>query len=470
MQVQSHFKPRSFFFRLGLGLGLILSTPVRAQAAAQSEADVAKLVQRLAERVEALETQRSQDQATIETLRERLASLEESTAERNVASSAPLTQVSQPSSPSETSTANQTAAAGGDGGKNAFNPAITAIFDMGGSLSTNGQNKASNRFNLRETELQFSAAVHPKADAQLTLAIGEEIEVEDGEAEIEYEFAVEEAFLHFHTLPKDTSLKLGKFRNHFGRINLLHTHDLPQVTRPLALQNFLGPEGLATIGVSGNWIIPNPWEKYIELTAEVINSDGGGESPFLGGPNAHNPAALAHLKFFDDVSENASLELGASYLHGSSSSSRDDSGHLVGLDATYLWRDPAQPDSRSFLAQAEGFWFNGDVFDEDLGKAKRHDAFGAYAFGQYQFARNWYTGLRYDYSEFIRPEGRFSNDSDWGTSAYLTWYWSEFLRFRLEYAHLAEEIYGRRSHEDQLWLGVTFSIGAHPAHPYWVNR
>ena len=64
----------------------------------------------------------------------------------------------------------------GLGQGNLLNPQITAIFDMGGSYSTNRDNKALNRFNLREAELDFRAAVSPWSDGVLILAIGEEIE------------------------------------------------------------------------------------------------------------------------------------------------------------------------------------------------------------------------------------------------------------------------------------------------------
>jgi hypothetical protein len=40
----------------------------------------------------------------------------------------------------------------------------------------------------------------------------------------------------------------------------------------------------------------------------------------------------------------------------------------------------------------------------------------------------------------------------------------------LEYQHLERDVLGDQQSEDALLLGVTFFIGAHPPHPYWVNR
>ena len=140
-------------------------------------------------------------------------------------------------------------------------------------------------------------------------------------------------------------------------------------------------------------------------------------------------------------------------------------GYTLGADLTYMWRDRAAPDFRSLLFQGELFWSNSDFED-----GNRDDNWGFYAFGQYQFAQNWYAGIRLDYTDLPNVEARRSSDSDWGTSSYLTWYWNEALRLRLEYQHLERDLLGQEDTEDALLLGLTFFIGAHPPHPYWVNR
>jgi hypothetical protein len=409
-------------------------------------------VQHLARRVEEMERERAEDRRRIRELEETL-EMVRSAAARGVDE---VTPAREPTRVADTG--------GGIFGQgNLLNPEITAFFDTGASVSTMGDNPAHDRFNLREVELDFRAAVSPKADAALVLAVGEEIHrEEDGEIELHHHFEVEEAFLDFHTLTEDLALKFGKFRNAFGRNNLLHTHDLPQISRPLAVQAFLGHHGLATLGASLSWIVPNPWDRYVELTTDLVNADGGEESPILGGPSADNPAVLGHLKLFEDVGETGSLELGASYMWGRTAAGSGSTGLLLGLDATYFWRDPERPDSRSLLAQGEFFWS-----DTDISRAVNQRRKGGYAFLQYQPAQYWYTGLRFDYTEF--PD-RAEDDSDWGISPYVSWYLSEALRLRLEYQHRSVEFGGVRENEAALMLGVTFFIGAHPPHPYWVNR
>ncbi len=443
--------------RNALALGAALAVcciGLEATSAAAEEAWAAALmesVERLNERVEEMERWREEDQRRIRELEEQLEA------------------VRYADEPDEASVA-EADAAGSAGGAamgqgNLLNPAITAFLDIGGSLSTDDDNEARNRFALREAELDVRAAVSPRADGVLVIAMGEEIEDPFGDVDIDFAFAVEEGYLDVHTLPWDLALRAGKFRSAFGRNNLLHTHDLPQVTRPLAVQAFLGPEGLATVGASLSWLVPNPWDQYLELSTQVVNADGGSESPILGGPSAANPAVLSHLKLFRDIGETGSLELGTSFLFSRASGDREQ-GYTLGADATYLWRDPAAPDFRSLLLQGELFWSNGDFGDGSNGD----DNWGFYAFGQYQFAQNGYAGIRFDYTDLPDVETRGRGNSDWGVSPYLSWYMNEALRLRLEYQHLERDLPGGRNSEDMLLLGLTFFIGAHPAHPYWVNR
>ena len=429
-----------------LGAMIILSALSTGVGAAQDQPsnveDVRKELQRMRERIDVLDEQHQADQ-------ERLLQLEEQRGEFE-----PM----PPFQPTAT----------GIGQGNLLNPQIAAFLDMGASLSTNGNNDAFNRFNLREAELDFRSAISPSADGVLILAIGEEIEQTAGGTTIDTVFELEEGYIYFHTLPFDLTLKGGKFRNSFGRNNLLHTHALPQVTRPLAIQAFFGPEGSATVGASTSWLVPNAWDKYVELTVEVANADGGEEAPIFGGPDADNPAVIAHLKLFDDIGETSTFEIGGSYLFTHTSGDSDFDANVFGLDLTYQWRDPDRPDSRSVLLQAEFFWAQNDV--QGAAGAFRNDSFGMYAFGQYQFEKNWYTGVRFDYTEFPNSEVFGAGDSAWAVSPYISYYLTEFIRLRIEYQHQEFDTGGARGDEDNLLFGLTFAIGSHPGHPYWVNR
>jgi hypothetical protein len=82
--------------------------------------------------------------------------------------------------------------------------------------------------------------------------------------------------------------------------------------------------------------------------------------------------------------------------------------------------------------------------------------------GQQQLNRDWYCGLRLDYTQ----DPNSDHAEAWAVSPYLSWYWSEFLRFRVEYQHKAGDV----PSENSLFLQATWIFGAHPPHPYWAMR
>ncbi|GAB4144899.1 MAG: hypothetical protein Fur0037_12760 [Planctomycetota bacterium] len=356
------------------------------------------------------------------------------------------------------------------GAQNAFNPTITVFGDFMATLSDDGADPSSNRFSLREVEVDLRAPVTSWADGVLIAALDEELE-DDGRGGTVRALAldVEEGYLDLFDLPLDTRLQLGKFRSAFGRNNRLHTHDLPQVTRPLAVRSFLGDEGLSTIGVAASWLLPNPWDEYIELRAEAIDSDGGANSPILGGPRADDPAAVGHLAYFTDLADTTSLEIGGSYLFGHAGPRHADEAHVLGTDLTLTWKDPDRPDWRSFVLGGECFWAQNGVVPPASSSFRNH-SFGAYAFAQIQAHRDWYLGVRGDYTEYPDDPARGPADEDRGLSAYATWYADEFIRFRVEYQYVDRIASGVSSGENALWFECTYVFGSHPPHPYWVNR
>lgn len=453
----------------------LLAGRAGAQAENPSVGEILKQLQSLQKRFEALEDTHRKDQERIGELETRLQRLEAPSSteadalERTRIQEEIRAQLGGAEVPAA-SAGPFDLSAGGFGAGTAFNPQITVFLDTGGSLSSRGRNQALNRFNLREVELDLRSAISPSADGVLIIAVGEEIESDlRGDVSITRDVDVEEGYIDFHSLPHDLSLRIGRFRAPFGRNNLLHTHDLPQVTRPSAVQAFLGAEGLITTGASVGWLVPNPWDKYVEATVSVVNADGGSESPILGGPNAEDPAVVAHVKFFDDLTDTSSVEIGGSYLFGRTSGDADFDANVFGLDLTYRWLDPDPSLFRSLLLQSELFWGQNDV-DRGAFRSGRNDSFGAYVAAQYQLHRDWYVGLRADYTEFPDSDARGTGDYDFALSPNVTWYITEFLRARLEYQHRIFHVDDDSRSEEAVFLQFTGVFGSHPPHPYWVNR
>ncbi len=123
-----------------------------------------------------------------------------------------------------------------------FNPSIAVVSDFVANYSSNRNNDALNRVDVREVHLDFRSAISRSADGVVILAFerdaenpvfpeGEPLEGPEGSVNIE------EAYLHLHDfgVPNLTA-KVGRFNVRFGRQNMLHLHDLPTSDPPLVNQ------------------------------------------------------------------------------------------------------------------------------------------------------------------------------------------------------------------------------------------
>ena len=98
----------------------------------------------------------------------------------------------------------------------------------------------------------------------------------------------------------------------------------------------------------------------------------------------------------------------------------------------------------------------------DQGRDNPQHSWGAFIVAQQQINRDWYAGVRLDWTENAVNE----HQEVWGrTSPYVTWYWSEFLMFRLEYQHKDGDV----QRADTLYFQCDFVFGrlTTPPHPYW---
>lgn len=341
---------------------------------------------------------------------------------------------------------------------NVFNPAITVFGNFLGRADDQpvfldndpAGEEIGDRFNLREVEFDFRAAIDPWAD-------GVVIATFESEVAGEYEATIEEGYVTLKRLPGLDSgpgglkLQVGRFRPEFGRFNKIHLHDLPQPTYPRALGNFLGPEGYIQNGLSGQFFLPSPGDAHvIEGTLALLN---GGDLPIAASQDGSNLAGLGHLKWFSDVGPGRTLELGTSMW-------QSDSDHrLFGLDLSYGWIPLGGGRRRSFFVGGELY----SAHLDDPGLASRPQ--GYYMWAQYQFDKNLYAGLRYDHSEDLDDT---SVDTD-TLGAYVTYYTTEFLRFRFGIEHTTSDdpiLDGL----DTALFELNFVFGSHPVEPYWVNR
>ncbi|MEE9271642.1 MAG: hypothetical protein V3V49_15450 [Candidatus Krumholzibacteria bacterium] len=344
---------------------------------------------------------------------------------------------------------------------NVFNPRVTVFGNFLGRVDsdpvlTEEGDPIDDRFNLREVEVDFRAAVDPWADA---------VVITTWESEVPNQFSteIEEGYVTLKKLPLldaapwGLKLKAGRYRPEFGRFNKIHTHDLPQTTRPRSLQTFLGEEGFIQNGLSAQFFLPTPGEaSTLEATVDVLN---GGNLPVAGENIGSDPAVLGHLKWFWDVAAGHDVEIGASYYQSKFDAAGDLDTKLYGVDLSYRWKPFGGGEWRSFLV-------GGELLGADIdGAGGIVTPLGFYGWSQYQFNRRLYLGVRYDFAQDLAD----TNLENRTGGAFLSYYTTEFLRFRLGYEHTKSDI----PELDDLntgYLEINFVFGSHPVEPYWVSR
>jgi len=127
--------------------------------------------------------------------------------------------------------------------------------------------------------------------------------------------------------------------------------------------------------------------------------------------------------------------------------------NLFGVDATLRWKPLSRSIYHSFVGRSEVIWSRRQQFNG------RQDAMGYYASGDYQFARRWFAGVRYDRSDRADDASLL----DKGGSATLTYWPSEFSQVRGQYRRTD---YADGPAANELLFQFQFSIGAHGAHPF----
>jgi hypothetical protein len=253
-------------------------------------------------------------------------------------------------------------------------------------------------------------------------------------------------------LPAGLLMKVGKMRAQFGKVNTLHTHALPYADRPLVSENLVGgEEGLSDSGVSVSKLFATR-ALYVEAIGEVY----AGQSDVFQSAERSKLNYVGRVRAYRDLTEGTNLDVGASGAFGPTDVGPDNNKKLFGIDATFRYRPLRRAIYRRFQARTELIWSQ-----QDLGTARGQtaSAFGAYGLSEYQFARQWYSGLRVDRAgRTLDPDVK-----DSGVSAFLTYWPSEFSQIRGQFRRTN---YGDGVKGNEFLVQFNFSIGAHGAHVF----
>jgi hypothetical protein len=362
-------------------------------------------------------------------------------------------------------------------------------------------------FNLRATEVAFSATVDPWFDANLMLTV-------DSGGGVE----VEEAYFDTRALPAGWKIRGGKFLSGVGYLNNQHPHTWDFVDQNLAYRTLLGEHGIMDTGLQLTWT-PRTGSVYTLLGVEALQSNeqvfgtAGEETPTdradglaLAGTAAGEMAAkkagprlmTAFAKFAPDLGDNHALQIGFWAARANQHQEIHDhteenpgvacgdpgglcvnglqgKSKLWGTDWVYKFDAPGAYGQGDLKLSAEYLREVKDLsvtFSESgvLGGKRKFTQDGLYLAGVYGIAPNWQLGLRYDVTGLTNKVDRGTSVSEWEKSdrwtLSLTHHFSEFSRLRLQASTADLWVEGAPEKVNQFFLQYQHSLGAHGAHAF----
>jgi hypothetical protein len=348
-----------------------------------------------------------------------------------------------------------------------------------------------NRIFPSEIEIAASGAVDPYVRVDTFFEFAEESGREIGAS-------IEEAYLTTLALPWGFQIRGGRMRPQFGLLGHLHLHDMPQIDAPNVLTNFLGQERLQENGAEVSWVAPLPF--YLEARTGIFNGDN---AVSYGVGSIRNPLITGRVKTFLELGDDHGIQLGVSAATGPNlgpdptvEPGLGSRTVLVGGDFKYKWKPLGRPYTQFILAGEYLFSHSRrvvltDPIDPATGAnvcpftptpcIRQQGIFnrqGFYVFADYQLARRWFAGTRFDWSQFppdplvvnqtlvqgfvLNPEIR-RGAREYAIAPYIVFKPSEFFQLRAEYKH-TQRNYTKNA--DEGFLQAVFILGTHPPHPW----
>lgn len=333
-----------------------------------------------------------------------------------------------------------------------WNPDIGVVADTVLTLdSPKEDEEGADRLSVRELELVFGSAVDPYSRFDATLAIS------DFE-----EMGLEEAYLTHFGLPWDIKARVGRFKPKVGKAIPIHRDSLETVDEPLVIQRYFGLEGYNKTGADVSKILDFPWAVVHEMSFGVLEG-GNGEDGALFGETRRRPTIYSHLKNYVDITDSTGLEVGLSHLAGSRDEDANFEVQVLGADGTLIHHLNA---NQSLKLQSEAFLVNRqesfiEVEAEDGGPTDQDidgNVFGTYFLADFRITLQWAAGFRYDYAELIDNPLENPDKAEVGYTGYLTFYQSEFARWRVQFTHVDLPV---DDDDNRVLVQGTFAIGEH---------
>lgn len=337
-----------------------------------------------------------------------------------------------------------------------FIPDIGLVADITAFASESDQDTEGNdKISVREIELVIGHEVDPysRFDSTITFSDTEDVEIE-------------EAYLTRWDLPFGISARLGRMRPKVGKASAIHRDQLDTADQPLVIQRYLGVEGLFRTGLEVGDFLPIESDIFTSELILGFMEGGVGEDGSLFGETRRRPSYYARSRNYWEISDSSDVDLGLTYLLGSSD---EDSSYEVGALGTDLtvnhhlsavqrlkWQSEFFIQDRSEAALS---FDDSESYSEESGTQDfRKHPWGLYSLVDYRFSQLLGAGTRFDYVEPVNIEVSSVNSADVGWSGYLTYFQSEFARWRLQYSHIE---FASGGNDNQVLLQGTFALGTH---------
>lgn len=333
-----------------------------------------------------------------------------------------------------------------------------------------------NGFNLRELELNLSAAVDPYFTSWVTLGFSE------------HDVEIEEAVIQTLSLPWRLQLKAGKFLSDFSRINAQHPHDWDFTDAPLVHELLFGPEGLSEVGLQLSWLAPTPFHLLFGVEALqgknelVAQYHGDGPLSERSGPRMW----VGWAKVSPNLPEQHGLQLGLSAgraVHQEEHGTPTDhwlDGHttFAGADIVYKYDAFREHGAGNLTLQSGYLWRRKDLElvrhdgrPDLVGNDRVDTQDGYYAQAVYGFMPRWRAGLRWEQvgltNRSDRPDGsRRSYSSSNRMTGMVDFTPTEFSRLRLQASRGEYEVDHGSEDVWQFFVQLMISLGTHGAHQF----
>ena len=314
-------------------------------------------------------------------------------------------------------------------------------------------NELDDRVSVRQVGIDLRAPLADKAFAVVYATLTSN-PINDFEGDLEEAYV---ELLGLPLLPEWTEIfrfKGGRFRSGFGRSNAWRIYEIPQITRPLVVERFLGPNGFDQSGFAVHLDVPLPENHELVLTYEGLNN---GDLPVSETDGEEAFADLCDLDWRGRFGERVEVLAGTSFYSGKQNGQVSRRSELLSFDGLLHVLSAREDGVGEFFLGGE--WIQAEL---DRDGAPEDKPSGYYLWSQVALHPDWHVGLRYGSAEELTDDSL----SDERFGIYVGFAESRLLRFRVGYEHTTSDV-PQRDGGDAVLFELNFALGPAAREPFW---